>query len=335
MNPPSPEAVWHMADKDLLAALYHEPSGLAPRKIRFYAPSFMYYKTSYSCSSPNDFPTISVTGNRCALNCAHCGGTVLKTMYPATTPKQLFEQCRKLKLRGAIGCLVSGGCLPNGSVPLGSFIDAIKKVKQEIGLMVVVHTGLVDLATAKALRESGVDTALIDVIGSDSTLREVCKMNATSQDYARSLEALNRAKINFVPHVIVGLDHGALKGELHALNMISQYRPSALVIIAFMPIRGTRMQNVEPPKPVDIARVTLIARLMFNRTPVVLGCMRPKGNHRKQTDLLAMRAGVDGIAFPAEEAIDFATKNGYAVSFSSLCCSQVYLDSADPFSHST
>jgi hypothetical protein len=89
------------------------------------------------------------------------------------------------------------------------------------------------------------------------------------------------------------------------------------------------MQNVEPPKPVEIARVSLAARLTFNRTPVVLGCMRPKGNHRMETDLLAIRAGVDGIAFPAEEAIDFATNNGYAVSFSPLCCSQVYLDSAD------
>jgi hypothetical protein len=256
-------------------------------------------------------------------------------MYPARTPQELFELCSKLKLRGALGCLISGGCLPNGSVPLTSFIDAIERIKRDIGLMVVVHTGLIDFKTAKALRESGIDTALIDVIGSDDTIREVCKMNATFQDYARSLEALNEAKINFVPHVIVGLHHGRLSGELHALKMISQHRPSALVIIAFMPIRGTRMQDVEPPKPIDIARVSLAARLMFTRTPIVLGCMRPKGNHRKQTDLLAMRAGVDAIAFPAEEAIDFATNNGYTVSFSSLCCSQVYLDSADPLNHST
>jgi hypothetical protein len=315
-----------MAGKDLSDVLCHEPSGFGSRKIRFYAPSFMYYKTAYSRSSPTDFPTVSVTGSYCALNCAHCGGTVLKTMYPATTPEELLKLCRKLKLRGALGCLISGGCLPNGSVPLASFIDAIQRVKRDTGLMVLVHTGLIDLETAEALRESGVDTALIDVIASDDTIREVCRMDATVQDYARSLEALSKAKLNFVPHVIVGLDHGMLNDELRALKMISQHRPSALVIIAFMPIRGTPMQNVEPPKPIDIARVILAARLIFNRKPVVLGCMRPKGNHRKETDLLAIRAGVDAIAFPAEEAVDYATNNGYTVSFSSLCCSQVYLD---------
>jgi hypothetical protein len=331
----SPEAVWHMADEDLSNVLHHEPPGFGSRKIRFYAPSFMYYKTAYSCSSPTDFPTVSVTGSCCALNCAHCGGTVLKTMYPATTPQKLLETCRKLKLEGALGCLISGGCLPNGSVPLASFTDAIEKVKRDTGLMVIVHTGLIDFETAKALRESGVDTALIDVIGSDNTIKEVCRMNATVHDYARSLQALNDAKLDFVPHVIVGLDHGRLSGELHALKMISHHRPSALVIIAFMPIRGTQMQNVEPPKPIDIARVIRAARLMFNRTPLVLGCMRPKGNHRRKTDLLAIRAGVDAIAFPTEEAVEYATNNGYTVSFSSLCCSQVYLDAKNLLGHAT
>jgi len=100
-----------------------------------------------------------------------------------------------------------------------------------------------------------------------------------------------------------------------------------LVIIAFMPIRGTEMEKVEPPKPTDIAKVTTAARLMFPRTPLALGCMRPKGKHRAETDTLAIKAGVNAIAFPAEEAIKFAEKNGYEMSFSSFCCSQMYLDS--------
>jgi uncharacterized radical SAM superfamily protein len=319
-----PETVWHMSDKDLLNAICDGWFSCRPKRISFYAPSFMYYKTSRYSSSPDDFPTVSVTANSCALECGHCGGRVLETMYPATTSEKLLELCKKLKLRGALGCLISGGCLPDGSVPLRDFIETIGKIKRELGLTVIVHTGVTDFPTAKALRESGVDTALIDVIGSDDTIRSVCRMSATVQDYVRSLEALDKAKINFVPHVIVGLHYGRLKGELQALEIISRFRPSALVIIAFMPIRDTRMQDVQPSRPVDIARVLLAARLMFPETPLVLGCMRPKGNHRKETDVLAIRAGVDAIAFPAEEAVEFAENEGHKVSFSSLCCSQVY-----------
>ena len=81
------------------------------KKIRFYTPSFVYYKTEYYCSSPNAFPSISVTGSSCALRCKHCGGIVLNTMYPATTPERLITLCKELKEKGAftsrVACLAS------------------------------------------------------------------------------------------------------------------------------------------------------------------------------------------------------------------------------------
>jgi len=322
----SPKTVWHMNEKELTDILDKGLFFSKSKKIHFYAPSFMYYKTSYYCSSPNDFPTISVTGRGCALKCKHCGGKVLDTMYSATTPKKLLELCTQLKRKGALGCLISGGCLPNGSVPIGKFVDAIKKVKRELGLVVFVHTGIIDFDAAEKLRNAGVDAALIDIIGSDETIREIYNLNVKVEDYENSLKALRESGIAFVPHIIVGLHHGKLKGESYALEIISRYKPSALVIIAFMPIHGTEMANVEPPKPLDIAKVITAARLIFPQTPLVLGCMRPKGEHRIKTDILAIEAGVNAIAFPTEEATKFAENQGYETVFSSLCCSQIYLD---------
>jgi hypothetical protein len=54
--------------------------------------------------------------------------------------------------------------------------------------------------------------------------------------------------------------------------------------------------------------------------------MRPKGKHRAETDKLAIRAGVNAIAFPVEEAIKTAEKFGYEINFSPFCCSQIYAD---------
>jgi len=322
----SPKTLWQMPDEDFSRIIHQNRLASTSNHINFYAPSFMYYRTKYYSSSPTDFPTISVTAGKCALKCEHCGGRVLETMHPATTPEKLFELCRKLKLKGALGCLISGGCLPNGSVPLVNFIEAIWKIKRDLDLAVVVHTGVIDFQNAKALAESGIDAALIDVIGCDETIKKICKMNVTTKDYALSLDALDKSGVNFVPHIVVGLHFGKLNGELNALKMISRTKPSALVIIAFMPIRGTLMQDVQPPRPIDVARVIMTARMIFPDKPLVLGCMRPKGSHRIETDILAIRAGVDAIAFPAEEAIEFATARGLEASFSSLCCSQVYSD---------
>ncbi len=323
----SPEAIWRMDEKELSAILENYLLHSRPKKIRFYAPSFMYYNTSYYRSSPTDFPTISVTGKACALNCKHCGGLVLETMYPVKSSEELFELCVQLRKKGALGCLISGGCLPNGSVPINKFIGGIKRVKRELGLTVLVHTGIIDKSTAEALVEAKVDSALIDIIGSNETIREIYKLKVTVEDYSDSLKTLQESGIPFVPHVIVGLHYGRLKGELQALQMIRQYEPSALVVIAFMPIHGTEMEKVKPPKPSAIAKVIAAARLMFPNTPLVLGCMRPKGKHRVETDTMAIKAGVDAIAFPTEEAVRFAENQGMNVSFSSLCCSQIYADS--------
>jgi hypothetical protein len=321
----SPENLWKVTEKELIELLN---SHFHPFKheIRFYAPSFMYYHTSYYCSSPQHFPTISVTGKGCTLKCKHCGGKVLETMYPATTPEKMFKLCKELKEKGALGCLISGGCLPGGSVPLSKFVDTIKKVKSELGLTIFVHTGIINFSMAQKLKDAEVDAALIDVIGSNETIKEIYNLDVNVKDYENSLKALNKAKIAFVPHVIVGLHYGKLKGELRALKIISKYNPSALVVIAFMPIHGTTMAKIEPSKPSDIARVLTIARLMFPKTPLVLGCMRPKGSHRIETDVLAVKTGVNAIAFPAEEAIKFAENQGYKTSFSSFCCAQIYVD---------
>ncbi len=326
MAQPSADQVWNATETELLNLLNSDKFILEKRRINFYAPSFMYYKTSHYRSKPTEFPTVSITGKGCTLNCKHCEGKVLETMHPANTPQKLIELCTELKQKGALGCLISGGCSPDGSVPLEQFIPAIAQIKRDLGLTVLVHTGIIKSETAQQLKDAGVDAALIDIIGSDQTIHEVYNLQTTVENYAESLQALQDAKIDFVPHVIVGLHHGKLKGELAALTMIAKHKPSAVAIISFMPIHGTTMAKTTPPTPIEIAKVTATARTMFPQTPVVLGCMRPKGKHRAQTDVLVLKAGVDAIAFPSEEAIKYAEQQGYDIRFSSYCCSQIYKD---------
>jgi uncharacterized radical SAM superfamily protein len=320
------ETVWQMPKKELVSLIEGGEVPNRTGKIRFYAPSFIYYKTNYFRSSPKAFPSISITGSSCALNCQHCNGKVLDTMLPAQTPEALFDICLKLKNDGAVGCLISGGCLPNGSIPIDGFIDAIAKIKRELGLTVVTHTGVVDFSIARRLKEAQVDAALIDIIGSNETIHEVYHLDVSVEDFDRSLRAFHESGIPFVPHVLGGLHYGRLKGELGALKMISKYSPSAVIIIAFMPIHGTPMEKVSPPEPEDIVRILVSARLLMPETPLVLGCMRPKGEHRRRTDTLAVGAGVNAIAFPAEEAIRLAESLNLEISFSSLCCSQIFVD---------
>lgn len=323
------DKVWNLNDEELLALLGSGKLKPTSSSIRFYAPSFTYYCTGEFCSQTNLFPTISVTGNSCALNCKHCGGRVLETMHPATSPPELLQLGRILKSEGAKGVLVSGGCSPDGSVPLDNFAEVLSQFKHELALTVFVHTGITSPKTAKLLKDAEVDAALIDIIGSQQTIQNTLNHHATLQDYADSLRELNTANLPIVPHVIVGLEGGKLDGEPQALQIIAKNcRPAAVVVIAFMPIPGTKMATTTPPKPLDIAKTLAATRITFPQTPLLLGCMRPKGKPRIETDILALKAGVDGIAFPTQQALEYTKKAGFTAEFSSYCCAQMAIDAA-------
>jgi len=296
------------------------------KTIRFYSPSFIPYRNPYFQSTSSDFHSISITGKSCALQCKHCGGKLLKTMIPATTPKRLIDVCRMLKKQGSKGVLISGGCLQDGSMPLETFLNAIAHIKNTYGLKITVHTGIIESKLAKSLRDVGVDATLIDIIGSDDTIREIYGLNVTVEDYDSSLKALHDSKIHFIPHVIVGLHYGKIKGEFNALKMISKYEPSALVIIALIPLRGTLMEGVSPPTPEDIVKVLAKARILLPDIPLSLGCMRPTGKLRTITDNLAIDAGVNAIAFPEEKAVEYAKSLGLEIEFLPVCCSWIYED---------
>jgi uncharacterized radical SAM superfamily protein len=322
----NPEDIWQMPKNEFLRLIESGAFRNPKCRIRFYAPSFIPYKNKHFRSSKNVFPSISITGSLCGLKCEHCNGKVLESMVEATTPEKLFEVCKKLKQDGAIGCLISGGCIPDGSVPLDNFLDIIGKIKRDLGFTVIVHTGITDFLAVKRLKNSGVDAVLIDIIGSNETIQKIYHLDLSVDDYEKSLKILNNSMIPFVPHVLVGLHYGKLKGELEALKLISKYSPSAVIIIAFMPIRETSMENVDPTKSEDIARVLVAAKLLMPDIPIVLGCMRPKGKFRIKSDVLAVKAGVDGIAFPVKEAIEMAKSLNFETSFSPFCCSQIFED---------
>jgi len=318
--------VWEKNTNKLLDYLESGNLTSKPKRIHFYLPSFVYHKTKNYKTLRNRFQTFSITGNQCAQKCNHCEGKVLGTMQQTTTPKKLFETAYKLKQNGGIGCLISGGCLQDGSLPIKKFISTIYKIKNELGLTVFVHTGIINLETAKELKKAKIDLALIDVFGLEETIKKL-DIKTGKKEYIESLKALEKAGLKFVPHVIVGLDKEKIKNELNALKIISSTKPSAIVIITFTPIRGTKRERLQPPTPKNIAKVIVAARLMFPETPIALGCMRSKNKLKKAiTEIYALKAGISAITNPTEKTIEYAKKNCFKMTFSSYCCAQIYLD---------
>lgn len=293
-----------------------------PNQITFHTPGLKRYKTSeYSAHQATEFVAISLTGTACALSCEHCKMSVLKGMADLTQFQgSLFDLCAGLAERGARGVLISGGSDQQGRVPLLKRIPDLIRVRRELGLAIRVHPGLPDEETCAALAEVDLDGAMVDIIGHPDTIRQVYHLKATPEDYEAVLERLERYHVPTVPHIILGLHFGRILGEWQALEMIARHPPKLLVLVILMPLTGTPMAVAQPPSLAEIGGFFELARKTLPTTPVMLGCARPMGWLKTEIDRLAVDAGLNGIAYPAEGVVAYARQHGLEPNFINACC---------------
>ena len=149
-----------------------------------------WQSSEWSPGSPRRFLPVSVTGSACALSCDHCQAKVLKGMVSVRAGQDLFELAAQLQQGGSEGILLSGGSTKSGAVPLLGHLRQVPRIREELGMRVIVHSGMVSPELAAALATSGVDGVMLDVIGADETLREVYHLELTVADVERSLHLL-------------------------------------------------------------------------------------------------------------------------------------------------
>ena len=320
-------AIEALEDAPLDAALVAEleqSADLAPgRPIRFSTPTF---KSFTSCDvqgcGKNSFPAFSITAGGCALDCDHCQAKILEPMIPATKPATLDRKVREMVEREDLGgFLLSGGSNRANEIRYEPYLPVVAGLKRDFPhLKVAIHSALTDAARARAMADAGVDTAMMDVIGSDQTIREVYHLDRPVEDFESTLAALCSTRMQVVPHIVIGLHYGRILGEARALDIVARHPIHSLVLVVVMPFYA-KAGTFETPRAEDVGRIFLEARRRLPDREVLLGCARPPGMHRRVTDAYAVAAGLDGIAFPADGAVAAAHALGRPAVQEHACCS--------------
>jgi len=293
-----------------------------PDVMDFYAPGLKRWQTpEWIPENPRRFLPISVTGSACALSCDHCQTKVLDGMISVRAGEDLFTLARRLREQGSEGLLVSGGSTRTGEVPLLPHLRHIPRIKSELGMKVIVHSGVVSPRLAAGLASAGVDGVMLDIIGADETIRDVYHLNLTVADMERSLRVLVGEGLRIIPHIVLGLHYGTFLGEHRALDMLTRYPVSTLILVVLTPLTGTPMAHIPPPPTEQVAEFFGTARLAAPATPVNLGCARPLGLAKNDLDQAAIDLGLNGIAYPADGAIEYARSRGLAPRLFEYCCS--------------
>ncbi|HWR38421.1 MAG TPA: radical SAM protein [Patescibacteria group bacterium] len=290
--------------------------------ITFYIPGSRHYDNGLWANHEHSFTNISITGTKCRCLCEHCRGKMLGRMLPVSTPEELLMLAESLHNRGCRGVLVSGGADEDGSVPLKIFADALRQMTA-MGLAVVVHPGLLSEQTAAALAQANVSRVALDLIGDKDTIREVYHLPYLPADYRNSLRTARSQGLPVSPHIVIGLHFGQIRGEYQALNMVAAEGATSLVLVVLNPLTDTPMTGVNPPSPAEVANLFREARRLLPALPIALGCARPMGEYARRIEKLAVDAGMNAIAYPARETVDYVTAKQAAIHYEETCCGMV------------
>lgn len=310
-------------DAAFVAELEASAGAVPPRPIRFSTPTFKSYSScEMSGCGRNSFPAFSITAGGCALDCDHCQAKILEPMIPATKPAILERRVREMVERESLGgFLLSGGSNRANEIRYEPYLPVVERLKRDYPqLKVAIHSALLDAPRARAMESAGVDTAMMDVIGADETIREVYHLDRPVEHFEETLAALCSTRMEVVPHIVIGLHYGRILGEARALDIVSRHRIHSLVLVVVMPFYA-RPGTFETPRAEDAGRIFLEARKRLPDREVLLGCARPPGMHRRVTDAYAVAAGLDGIAFPADGAVAVAHALGRETVQEHACCS--------------
>lgn len=310
-------------DAALVEQFESQARGRDPRPIRFSTPTFKEYaSTELAGCSKNSFPAFSITAGACGLNCDHCQKKILEPMIPATNPEMLDQKVRHLiETEELNGFLLSGGSNKKNEISYGRYLPVVEKLKRDYAdLKVAIHSALLDERRAKEMESAGVDTVMMDVIGAAETIKEVYKLDRPVADFEATLAALCTTSMEVTPHIVIGLHYGRILGESNALDIVSRYDITALVLVVIMPFYA-KPGTFVTPGTTDVGRIFLEARKRLPDKQVLLGCARPPGMHKRVTDAYAIMAGLDGIAFPADGAVSVAHTIGRPFEQAHSCCS--------------
>jgi uncharacterized radical SAM superfamily protein len=265
-----------------------------------------HFPAQITFAYPLDTALISLTGSRCALQCAHCGGRYLQHMRPI----------EEAQVGGATSALISGGCDRQGRVPVEGALDLIDAIRP--GLKMNWHVGLIEEREMQRIAPY-VDVISFDMVGDEDTIRAVYGLDRTPDDYVATYEML-RQYVHVVPHITVGLRGGQLGHERVAIERLAGAGLDELVFIVFIPTPGTPYADCPAPEVSQVARLLAETRGKLPSLPIQLGCMRPRDTYRAELDPLAVRAGVNVVVSPSRQGQAMAERLGLEVVRTRECC---------------
>jgi biotin synthase len=206
----------------------------------------------------------------CPEDCGYCSQSSLSTAdiskYALVSRERLLEAAKAAKESKAKRfCIVTSG---RGATwrEIEYLSEAVRGIRDEVGIKVCCCVGLLDEPKAKALKDAGVDRLNHNLNTSEEFYSQICSSH-TYQDRVDTLQAARSAGLSLCTGAIFGMGESD-DDVIETLMALRDLAPESIPINFLIPIEGTPLQNVHRLTPYQCLRILCLARFLNPRQEI-------------------------------------------------------------------
>ena len=209
---------------------------------------------------------INAKSGRCAENCAFCAQSAHHAtdapVYPLVDEEQMVAGAREAEAAGSccFGIITSGTTLRSGP-ELERVCRALRRIRQETGIAPSCSLGIIDRATASALKEAGAVTYHHNLETARSFFPNIC----TSHDYEEDVATVRAAKeagMRVCCGGIFGLGESAAQ-RVELAFTLRELGVDSVPLNFLNPIPGTRLAEADFLTPLECLTAIALFRLIL------------------------------------------------------------------------
>lgn len=238
----------------------------------------------------------NVRSGACAENCAYCAQSSFHKakipVYPLLPADEIFKRAKRAKEIGAgYFCIVTSGRRIKEGKDFQEILRMISKIRTKFKINVDASLGELNLAQARALKDSGLLRYNHNLETAQSLYSKVCTTH-TYSDRLRTIENVKTAGLELCSGGIFGMGESAYQ-RLELLFALRDLSPHCIPINFLNPIPGTRFQKRKPLTPLEFLKIIAVARFLFPGQEIK-ACGGREANLRSLQPLLFL-AGANSI----------------------------------------
>ena len=256
-------------------------------------------KEKYTGNKVNFCSIVSAKTGICSEDCSFCGQSAVAgkkekkiKVNALMSVSEIVESAKIAKNNGANEfSIVTSGTKVSDRTELEIIGNAVKSIKNEVGITPCASLGLMEYEHLLFLKECGLEIFHHNIETSRGYFPKICSTHSFA-DNIETVKSAKKAGLKVCSGVIIGMGESRLD-RIKMAKEIKELDVDNIPVNFLNPIKGTPLENTEPLTPMECIKTLAIFRIVNPKKNIL--AQGGREHNLRQLQPLALMAGANGF----------------------------------------